>query len=154
MRCKTFVIRINHDYTDYDESRLNEFIDDKRVERLAAEVIPGDPPCWSIVVFYEEKGLEFEEPYASEYQEDAPMDELEKGIFEALTQWRRSRAEKEGVLPYIISPNACLKQIARMKPAREEDLLAVIGFGERRAKKYSKEILPIVREIVEGFGGG
>ncbi len=149
MRCKSFILRINHEYTERDEGRLNEFLESVRVERVHANTLPGDPPYWSIVVLYQERMVDSGDARASEFYSDVPLSNEEQDLFEALMLWRGRRAEKDGVLPYVIAPNACLKQIAKTRVRTETDLMGIIGFGDRRIERYGKDILQILNTFYD-----
>ena len=66
-----------------------------------------------------------------------------------LKNWRRERAAKEGVPPYIILGNMALLYIVAACPATAEELLAVSGVGESKVEKYGREILDIIAEEME-----
>ncbi|MCR2802572.1 DNA helicase RecQ [Paenibacillus soyae] len=67
-------------------------------------------------------------------------------LFEALKQWRRDAASKEGVPPFMIFFDATLRDIANAMPTSVDDLLAVKGIGLAKAQKYGEQITAIVTE--------
>ncbi|MCJ7743789.1 MAG: HRDC domain-containing protein [Dehalococcoidales bacterium] len=73
------------------------------------------------------------------------LDSGEPAIYEALRNWRNQKAREEKVAPFVIAHNSWLKQIVKLHPAAPEDLLAIKGFGEKRAESYGKEILAVLR---------
>lgn len=67
-------------------------------------------------------------------------------LFEALKQWRREAAAKEGVPPFMIFFDATLRDIANARPASVEDLLDVKGIGAAKGNKYGQAIIRIISE--------
>lgn len=73
------------------------------------------------------------------------LDDAELEIYEALCDWRTRKASEETLAPFIIAHNSWLKQIIKLNPATLHDLVGIKGFGERRASKYGKEIIDIIK---------
>lgn len=69
---------------------------------------------------------------------------LDMNILSILKQWRNEQARREGVEIFRIVPNRTLEEIALVLPQTSEALLDIHGIGERKVKKYGKEILGIV----------
>jgi len=78
-------------------------------------------------------------------QGEISLDNAEVEIYEALRNWRNQKASEENLAPFVIAHNSWLKQIIRLRPATPHDLIGIKGFGEKRAKKYGKEILEILK---------
>jgi translin len=76
------------------------------------------------------------------------LERSEQEIYNALDRWRNKRSSEENVAPYIIVRNSWLKEIIKMKPTSPRDLMAIKGFGERRANKYGKDIIRVIRKGV------
>ncbi len=55
-------------------------------------------------------------------------------------EWRRRTAERAAVPAYIVLSDAALADLCRKRPANLRELLAVSGFGERKAELYGREI--------------
>ncbi len=68
-------------------------------------------------------------------------------LYEALRALRTELAEREGVPAYVVFTNAALADMARRRPATQEELLAVSGVGVHKAKKYGKQFLAAIREF-------
>lgn len=75
--------------------------------------------------------------------EDEPTIDLE--LLEALKEWRGEHAIEIGKPAYIIAHNKALERIAAIKPASEQELLTVPGFGEKKVTTYGPAILAIVK---------
>lgn len=67
-------------------------------------------------------------------------------LFEALKQWRREAAAKEGVPPFMIFFDATLRDIANARPASVDELLNVKGIGAAKGNKYGQAIIRIIAE--------
>ncbi len=89
--------------------------------------------------FHEEEilGLPQDEPALSGDEQD---------IYGALCKWRDRKASEENLGPFIIARNSWLREIVKSKPTQVRDLVGIKGFGERRANKYGKEIIEILRK--------
>jgi ATP-dependent DNA helicase RecQ len=61
-------------------------------------------------------------------------------LFEYLKQWRQRTAQRAGVPAYIVLSDASLVDLCRKKPSNLRELLAVSGFGERKAELYGSEV--------------
>lgn len=80
-------------------------------------------------------------------QGEIGLDNAEVEIYEALRNWRSQKAREENLAPFTIAHNLWLKQIIKLRPSTPQDLIGIKGFGEKRAKKYGKEILEILKVL-------
>jgi len=69
-----------------------------------------------------------------------PKPDVDRELFEFLQQWRSRTAQKAAVPAYIVLSDASLTDLCRKKPSNLRELLAVSGFGERKAELYGSEI--------------
>lgn len=91
----------------------------------------------------QDEDIQFEELV----QQDEPvLDENQINIYEALSKWREHKASEENLSPYVIARNSWLKEIIKLQPSTPKDLMVIKGFGERRANKYGKDIINIIRQ--------
>ena len=60
--------------------------------------------------------------------------------------WRRQRAQTDGVPAYVVADNKTLAAIATRRPSDEVELLGVPGIGQRKVAIYGTEILDLVRQ--------
>lgn len=77
-------------------------------------------------------------------EEKEPID---KELFNKLKIWRRDRAIKENIKPYIIFSDSTLIEITNKLPKSVEELLEIRGVGEKKIEKYSSDILAIIKRI-------
>ncbi len=78
-------------------------------------------------------------------QKELELDRDELTIYEALSDWRSRKASEGNLAPNIIARNSWIKEIIKRKPSVPQDLIGIKGFGERRANKYGKEIIAIIK---------
>ncbi len=77
-------------------------------------------------------------------QSELALDNDELEVYEALCDWRSRKASEENLAPFVIAHNSWLKQIIKLHPSTQRDLIGIKGFGERRANKYGRDILKIL----------
>ncbi|MEX2376200.1 MAG: HRDC domain-containing protein [Dehalococcoidia bacterium] len=69
---------------------------------------------------------------------------VEDRLYQLLTEWRRDRADRDGVPAYVICNNQTLREITVQRPQDEHALAAVWGLGQARIERYGEEILALV----------
>ncbi|SFC93586.1 DNA helicase RecQ [Clostridium uliginosum] len=69
---------------------------------------------------------------------------LNKQLFEELKKWRKDKAYRERIKPYIIFSDTTLIDISNNKPDTLEKLLEIRGVGEKKINAYGEEILKIM----------
>lgn len=74
---------------------------------------------------------------------------LNKELFETLKKWRKERAYKDRIKPYIIFSDTSLIAISNSKPKTLEELLEIRGVGTKKIEAYGKELLSIIQATVE-----
>ena len=67
-------------------------------------------------------------------------------LFDALREWRLTKAREEKVSPFIVAYDTVIAEIAERRPANERELLAIPGVGPGKVEKYGEDILAIVAE--------
>jgi ATP-dependent DNA helicase RecQ len=68
-----------------------------------------------------------------------------EALFETLRQLRLEIARRLEVPPYVIFHDNTLKEMAALKPATEEQFLAIKGVGAAKARRYSAVFLDCIR---------
>jgi ATP-dependent DNA helicase RecQ len=74
----------------------------------------------------------------------------ERDLLEYFRQWRRNVAERAKVPAYIVLTDAALEDLCRKKPSNLRELLAVSGFGERKAELYGSSIFAAFEAYAKG----
>ena len=72
---------------------------------------------------------------------------LNPELFERLKQWRKEKAYKERIKPYIIFSDTSLISICNSKPKNVEELLEIRGVGSKKIENYGEEILKLINEF-------
>ncbi|QEJ95573.1 DNA helicase RecQ [Treponema phagedenis] len=70
--------------------------------------------------------------------------QLRPELLAELQTWRKLRAEKENVPPFIILSDASLHSLTALLPVTTEELLQVEGIGEFKNEKYGAELKTII----------
>lgn len=78
--------------------------------------------------------------------EDMVQAEPDQKLLTELKAWRRTRATKDSVPPYIITHDTALEAIAARPPQSQSQLLAIKGFGPAKLEKYGADILHITKQ--------
>ncbi|XEC93438.1 HRDC domain-containing protein [Paenibacillus tarimensis] len=68
-------------------------------------------------------------------------------LFEALREWRRSKAVEQKKAAYLIATNRMLWMISAFVPHQENELLEIPGWGESKHSAYSGEVLAITQKF-------
>lgn len=71
---------------------------------------------------------------------------IDKELLNILKNWRRERANKEKIKPYIIFSDSSLIDIVNRLPKNKEELLELRGVGEKKLEKYGSEIIELLDE--------
>ena len=101
--------------------------------------------------YHEDIPASIEEAMSGDDMSDIPsgepaLDDNQTTTYNKLVAWREKKATEENLTPNIIARNSTLKEIIRLNPADTHELITVKGFGERRANKYGKDILDILKK--------
>lgn len=70
-------------------------------------------------------------------------------LFEELRQFRKQRADRQGVPPYVIFHDKTLEEMSAKMPLTEEEFLLIGGIGNAKAAKYGPSFLKIIREYAK-----
>jgi len=73
----------------------------------------------------------------------------DENLIKLLKDLRKSIASKHGVPPFIVFQDPSLEDMALKYPISFEDLTAVHGVGEGKAKKYGKEFIQLIADYVK-----
>ncbi len=72
------------------------------------------------------------------------MGEADAGLFEALRDWRRAKAEQMDVPAFVVLHDSALKAIASARPTSLSGLGAVPGIGDAKLTRFGDELLSVV----------
>ncbi len=80
-------------------------------------------------------------------ESETPLEPADPDLIDKLRRKRSEMAAARGGQPaYVILTNQALEELARRRPARPEDALAIPGIGEAKIKKIIPTFLEIIRE--------
>jgi DNA helicase II / ATP-dependent DNA helicase PcrA len=65
-------------------------------------------------------------------------------LYEALREWRRARAQADGVPAYVVFHDSTLASIAEEKPRDWADLAGILGVGPAKLDRYADEVLVLI----------
>ena len=71
-------------------------------------------------------------------------DGVDRELFEELRELRRELAVERGVPPYVILHDRSLRDLARLKPATRDQLLAAYGIGDKKATELGPRLLETI----------
>ncbi|HWB39014.1 MAG TPA: AAA family ATPase [Candidatus Saccharimonadales bacterium] len=69
---------------------------------------------------------------------------IDQDLFEKLKTWRVKRAAADSVPAYIIAHNTTLEALAANPPSTPQQLIAMPGFGPKKAAAYGPDVLAII----------
>ncbi|AVQ37987.1 DNA helicase RecQ [Clostridium botulinum] len=73
-------------------------------------------------------------------------------LLDKLKQLRKAISQEESVPPFMIFPDATLKELSEYRPTKEEDLLKIKGIGERKAEVYGERFIKAITEYMDEKG--
>lgn len=142
MELRIFTLPFDKDSEGFPDEIVREFCLNKKVHRLETQFFIQDrKPFWSVSVQYE--------TLLPEQVPSRELDEVQRKLYERLRQWRKEVADKEGIPSYVICTNAHLIEMIRLKCQNLESFKLVRGFGVKRAKKYGKAIIDLMKIFYE-----
>ena len=71
---------------------------------------------------------------------------VDRDLFEALRELRRTQAEEQGVPPYVIFSDATLRELARVRPSSIPGMHLIYGIGERKLAEFGETFLEVIDE--------
>jgi len=76
-------------------------------------------------------------------------EDVDRGLFEQLRQWRRTQSQQRGVPAYVILGDASLADLARVRPTSHERLLTVHGIGQKRASDFGDDLMTMIQRYCQ-----
>ena len=115
MPFRIITIPFDADKEFFSEDPLNKFCLNKKISSYSAEFFRTDGRAyWTVFIEYEIPLEDAGKP--------TDLNEPERLMFQRLREWRRQKAEGQGVPVFIIATNAILKDIAVKNPQSIEAL--------------------------------
>ncbi|MDI9406674.1 MAG: RQC domain-containing protein, partial [Chitinophagaceae bacterium] len=66
-------------------------------------------------------------------------------LLEALKQWRREQAQRQGVPPYVVFHDRTLLELAQRRPASPAELAEIGGIGAAKLERYGAALLTVLQ---------
>lgn len=112
-----------------------------RGERPVRLLLPKQPPPAGAT-----RGAKSERRRAG-LMPNAEFDELGQRLFDALRAYRLALARTEGVPPYVIASDRCLRDLCVLRPRDSQTLLTAHGIGPVKAERYGAGLLKVVATV-------
>ena len=106
-------------------------------------------PYWTVLIEYEPLLAEEER---RPHEPDLP--EERRHLLARLQEWRKERAERDGVPVFLVATNAQLLEVARRAPTTLEALRQINGFGRKKVERYGKALTGLIDAFLGGDSGG
>lgn len=68
-------------------------------------------------------------------------------LFERLRQWRKERAEQDGLPAYVVFHDSTLRAIAQRRPLTIDELDGVSGIGAKKRETYGDDVIEVVKQF-------
>jgi len=72
------------------------------------------------------------------------LDEIDRGLFESLREWRAGQAREQGVPAYIVFGDATLRALAEHRPSSLEQMSGISGVGQKKLDAYGEQVLEVI----------
>lgn len=142
MHLRIFTLPFDELSEGFPDEVISEFCLNKKVHKVQTKFFQHDGrPFWSVAVQYE-MVVKGEEKLRE-------LNEGQKLLFDRMKEWRKKRAEKDGIPVYLIATNIQLLTMIRLKTLTLESFKQVKGFGQKRVQKYGKEIVDLIKAFYE-----
>ncbi len=154
MPIKIFTLRFLESLDGFDDEHMRVFLADKEIISTRAHFFVKDGvPYWTVMAAYGQgpgsgpeatgKGGKGVGNKGASIQ----LDENSMPLFNLLKDWRKERAQRDGVPHFVIFSNRQLADIAAKAPASLAQLSAISGVGKAKLQMYGKEVLAAVSSM-------
>jgi len=129
MSIRIFTIPFNPEKELFSDEGLSTFLLNKYVKKLYPEFFQiNDRAFWTVFV-------EYETIVDAEKSGSEDLNEAEILLMKRLKQWRKEKAEKEGIPVFIIAANKQFVDVIRQAPKSLAALREIHGFGKKKLEK-------------------
>lgn len=143
MPVRVFTIPFDPQHNVFHDEELSKFLLNKQVTALRPEFFQRNgEPFWTIFI-------EYESVLTEKFHEANTLDGPERLLFQRLREWRREKAEQEGIPVFIIANNRELLDLVKKAPKTLETLRDIRGFGKKKLERYGKELLAMIAAFYE-----
>ncbi|PIE75208.1 MAG: hypothetical protein CSA18_01065 [Deltaproteobacteria bacterium] len=149
MKFKVFYIPAIESESNVEE--MNKLLGSVRVVNVHREFVSnGFNSFWSFAVEYLDTDKKTYQQKISENKRidyKSVLSEVDFSLFLKLREWRKDKAEKEGIPVYTLFTNAQLAEIAEKKISSLTKLKKIEGVGDARIEKYGELVIQIVKNF-------
>lgn len=127
----------------FDDEDLTKFLLNKRVKDLRPEFFQVNGNAyWTVFV-------DCESVAGPEKGDTDGLDQAQRLLMQRFREWRKEKAEKEGVPVFIIATNKQFVDVIKRAPGNLAALREINGFGKKKVDRYGKEVVDIVKSFYE-----
>lgn len=132
------------------ETELNRFLGSNRLITAHREfVAQGENSYWAIAAEYISDGTSKTASSVSakkkiDYKEVLSPEDF--SIYARIRDWRKERANQEGVQLYTIFTNEQIAKMVENRITTKNGLKEIDGVGDARVEKYGNDVLSILKE--------
>jgi superfamily II DNA helicase RecQ len=138
MAYKIISIPFDEEKGEFEEDKLVKFMQEVDVRSMSESFFQaGGKSYWSFFVEYSPR-------IKSDPRIEMTAEQKER--YERLREWRNTRAEKEGLPPYIIATNKQIGIMATMKEVSKANLSDIKGWGKAKSEKYTNDIVHVLKQ--------
>lgn len=78
--------------------------------------------------------------------------DVHEGLFDTLRHLRKQLAESKKLPPYVIFSDTSLKDMCRMIPETQQEMLQIKGMGEKKFEQYGTLFLQAIHQYIQDHG--
>ena len=143
MSIRIFTIPFDPQKGLFQDEDLCKFLLNKKTRRIQPEFFQMDGHAyWTVFV-------EYETVVTQDTAKSEGLDTAQRLLFQRLKEWRKERAEKEGIPVFIIATNKQLLDLIERAPGTLEALRDIHGFGKKKISRYGPDLIDMIRSFYE-----
>lgn len=141
MSVKIITVPFDPEREVFEDETLTLFLANKRVRSLQPQFFQNrGRPYWTVFIEYEPVLSTAENLPAKEV-----LNDTQQALFRKLREWRKEKADQDGVPVFILATNAQLEQIVIRMPTSLEAIRQIQGFGKKKVEQHGRDILALVQ---------
>ena len=143
MSVKIITVPFDPEKEVFQDETLSQFLTNKRVHTLHPQFFQNQGrPYWTVFVEYEAVLSKAETLPAKEV-----LNDTQQALFRKLREWRKEKADRDGVPVFILATNIQLEQIVIRMPTSLEAIRQIQGFGKKKVEQHGRDILALVQSF-------
>jgi superfamily II DNA helicase RecQ len=143
MAVRVFAMPFDPQQEVFHDEDLQKFLLNKQVKKIRPEFFSQNGRAyWTVYV-------EYDLVLKDTSREAEALDEPQRLLFQRLREWRREKAEQQGIPVFLIAKNRELLDLVHQTPKTVEALRDIHGFGKKKIDRYGQEVLGLIRGFYE-----